>query len=87
MAKSRRRRALPGTGSKPPRKSQVLPNHIRERRVAARLTQQELAEDVGVAAPTLSTWETGKLIPSDAHKVALCKALNCGITELFDWGL
>lgn len=50
-----------------------LEAHLAERRLEAGLTQQELADQVGVNRTTLSNWETGYSAPRlwDAVRVAL----------------
>jgi putative zinc finger/helix-turn-helix YgiT family protein len=44
----------------------ITPEQIREGRKALHLTQEELAERLGVAKETISHWETGGLIQSRA---------------------
>jgi DNA-binding XRE family transcriptional regulator len=43
------------------------------------MTQDELAEKVGVTGPCISFWEAGKTRPRDANLTALCKALKLPI--------
>ena len=38
---------------------------IRELRKKAGLTQQQVAEKMGVQSPTISQWETGRFIPRE----------------------
>ena len=42
----------------------------------ARLSQQELADAVGVARQSISYWENGAQIPTDANLIALRHALG-----------
>lgn len=55
---------------------------IKELRVAAGLTQWQLAEQVGVSQPAVALWETGVNIPSLANVIAMARALSCTIDEL-----
>lgn len=91
---TKRRRGKPAKRSRPKkpvaelarkRRTPAIQNHIREFRLRKNLTQAELAEYLGVSIPTLSTWENHRIAPEDRHKMLLCKALKCNITDLFDW--
>ena len=55
---------------------------IRARRVILRMTQQQVAEQVGVAPLTVGRWESGATSPTvdDLHKLA--EALGCTATDL-----
>jgi putative transcriptional regulator len=61
----------------------IIKTHIKELRARYDLTQDELAEKVGVTRQTLLYLEKGKYNPSLvlAHKVA--KALHSEIDEVF----
>lgn len=48
---------------------------IRAARLAANLTQTELAKKVRVEFPTISRWETGRHPPKPHHAMALIEAL------------
>lgn len=65
----------------------TIPNNIRAWRGKRGLSQQELSIILGVSRVTISYWETGEKSPKDRNKLALCKALNCTISDLFDWGV
>lgn len=54
---------------------------LREARKAARLTQYQLAEKLGVSQPLVCDWENGKESVPDAQKVKLVKVLGRPI----DW--
>ncbi|NLY21582.1 MAG: helix-turn-helix transcriptional regulator [Tissierellia bacterium] len=58
-------------------------SNIREYRIKANLTQEELAEKVGVRRETIGRLENGKYNPSLklAHDIA--KTLNAKIEDLF----
>lgn len=54
---------------------------LRELRVAAGLTQQELAERIGVRLGAISRWEAGRREPSWSNILALCAALGVSCEE------
>lgn len=49
---------------------------IKEERQLNKLTQQELAEQIGVTQDSISLWEKGKRIPDTQYIISLCKILN-----------
>jgi transcriptional regulator with XRE-family HTH domain len=62
--------------------SAYLARNIAAERVRHRWTQAQLAERLGVAASTVSGWETGhRLIGVDAL-VPLCRALGVSLADL-----
>ncbi len=56
---------------------------LRERRVAAGLTQAELAGEAGVSRPQISAIEAGRNTPSVTAALALARALGAPVEELF----
>jgi DNA-binding XRE family transcriptional regulator len=52
-------------------------------RLCAGLTQEELAVQVGTTRQTISALERGKAIPSVSLALALARALDCSVEELF----
>lgn len=44
---------------------------IRENRIKSGLSQEALAKIIGVSVRTVSRWETGIMLPIDAHVVDL----------------
>ena len=56
---------------------------IAARRRLVRLTQQKLAEALGVEKETVSRMESGEIAPTVDRLAALSKALNCAITDFF----
>lgn len=56
---------------------------IARQRRAAGLTQEQLAEKLGVTAKAISKWETGNSLPSPALYEPLCKQLGLTMNELF----
>lgn len=56
---------------------------IKEYRARHNLTQEELAEMVGVVRQTISYIERGEYNPSLVLAVKMCRVLKCRIEELF----
>lgn len=54
------------------------------RRADAGLTEQEMAEKVGVSVSQLSRWRTGKSTPSVRTLYKISMALNCKVSDFFD---
>lgn len=60
----------------PQMSNRTLPQQIRDARTLARLSQQELADRVGVSRQAVSYWENGGQVPTDANLAALRHALG-----------
>ena len=61
----------------------ILKNHLREVRAERKLSQNQLAELVGVSRNTISSIETGQFNPTAKLALVLCIALNKKFEELF----
>ena len=61
---------------------QKIGRFIAEKRRAKNLTQEQLAELLGVSNKTISKWETGKSMPDYSIVELLCRELNITISEL-----
>ena len=46
------------------------------------LTQEQLAEKIGVSNKTVSKWETGKTMPDYSIVELLCQVLHISVAEL-----
>lgn len=57
---------------------------IFKKRKEQNLTQEQLAERLGVSNKTISKWETGKCMPDYAIMEPLCQELNITVAELLD---
>lgn len=57
---------------------------ISKKRKEKNLTQEQLAEKLGVSNKTISKWETGKCMPDYSIVKSLCEELNITIAELMD---
>jgi len=66
-----------------PVRTTSLVNTLRQFRVGAGLTQQLLAEKVGVTRKTINTVENSVFIPSTVLALKLAKALKTDVHSLF----
>lgn len=57
---------------------------ISKKRKEMNLTQEQLAEKLGVSNKTISKWETGKCMPDYSIVKPLCGQLNITVAELMD---
>ena len=72
--------------------NRVIGERIKEARKVKGLSQEKLADKLGVSFQAVSSWETGKFIPDSDHLPALAKALDLSLDALFvdeekDWVL
>lgn len=65
------------------KKELVLKNKLKEVRSKKKLSQQELADMVGVSRNTISSLETGQYEPTAKLAYILCIALDMKFEELF----
>ena len=57
---------------------------ISKKRKEKNLTQEQLAEKLGVSNKTVSKWETGKCMPDYSVVKSLCDELEITVAELMD---
>ena len=57
-------------------------SQIKKTRLEKGLTQQQLADAIGVKQQHIQRWESGKFKPKTDKLVLIAKALNCEITDL-----
>ena len=62
----------------------VTGKFISLRRKQKNLTQEQLAETLGVSNKTVSKWETGKCMPDYSVVKRLCEELEITVAELLD---
>lgn len=62
----------------------AIGNYIAQKRRAQNLTQEQLAEALGVSNKTVSKWENGKCMPDYSVIQKLCGALHVTLAELMD---
>ncbi|MED1093604.1 helix-turn-helix transcriptional regulator [Bacillus paramycoides] len=60
-----------------------MKNHVKIARVKADLTQQQLADVVGITRQTVSLIEKGKYNPSLKLCLQICYAVNAKLNEIF----
>ena len=63
--------------------SLVLKNNLKKVRTEANLSQQQLADMVGVSRNTISSIETGQFCPTAKLALVICIALDKKFEELF----
>ena len=61
----------------------ILRNRLKEARTEKKLSQNQLAEMVGVSRNTISSIETGQFNPTAKLALILCIALDTKFEELF----
>lgn len=61
----------------------ILENTIKVQRARMNLTQEQLAELVGVTRKTINTIENGKFIPSTKLAIKLARVFEVPVEELF----
>lgn len=62
----------------------VTGKFISKKRKEKNLTQEQLAEKLGVSNKTISKWETGKCMPDYGIVKSLCEELEITVAELMD---
>ncbi|MBO5090703.1 MAG: helix-turn-helix transcriptional regulator [Clostridia bacterium] len=63
--------------------SLVLKNNLKKVRTEINLSQQQLADMVGVSRNTISSIETGQFCPTAKLALVICTALDKKFEELF----
>lgn len=60
-----------------------MKNRIRVARAEVRMTQQQLAEAVGVSRQTVNAIESGKFVPSTLLALKIARLFEKSVEELF----
>ena len=63
---------------------QITGKFIAQKRKEKNLTQEQLAEKLGVSNKTVSKWETGKCMPDYSVVQSLCEQLEITVAELMN---
>ncbi|MDE2188186.1 MAG: helix-turn-helix transcriptional regulator [Patescibacteria group bacterium] len=59
-------------------------NSLKEVRLSANLTQEDLAESVGVSRQTIISIEKGKYVPSVSLAIRIARRLKVKVEDLFE---
>ena len=62
----------------------AIGSYIARKRKEQNLTQEQLAQQLGVSNKTVSKWENGKCMPDYSIIQTLCEALHVTLPELMD---
>lgn len=57
---------------------------IKDKRIAANMSQKELAQASNVSRVAITRYETGERVPSIEIAAKIAKALNCKVDDLID---
>jgi putative transcriptional regulator len=60
-----------------------MKNRIRVARAEVRMTQQQLAEAIGVSRPAINAIESGKFVPSTVLALKMANLFEKPVEELF----
>jgi putative transcriptional regulator len=61
-----------------------MKNNVKVQRAIHNLTQQDLAERIGVSRQTINALEAGKYVPSTVLALKLAKLFEKDVTEIFE---
>jgi putative transcriptional regulator len=61
----------------------LIQNRVREMRLARELTQEQLADAVGVSRQSINSIERGRYVPSLPLALLLARAFRCGVDDIF----
>ncbi|RXJ72368.1 transcriptional regulator [Veronia nyctiphanis] len=64
--------------------NEELDNHIAKLRSRTKLSQQELADAIGVSRKTISTIETGRFTPSVVIALKLARHFELPVEKIFE---
>ncbi|MFA5528843.1 MAG: helix-turn-helix transcriptional regulator [Peptostreptococcales bacterium] len=59
-------------------------NEIQKKRIKNGMSQEQLAELLGIDRSTIAKWETGVSFPRGEKLPDLARILNCSIDDLFN---
>lgn len=61
-----------------------MKNTVKVERAKKDMTQQDLAESVGVSRQTINSIESGKYVPSTVLALKICKVFQVKLDEIFE---
>ena len=59
-------------------------NNLQKLRKNKNISQEQLAEELGVSRQAVSKWESGASYPEMDKLVLLCKIFNCNLDDLLN---
>jgi len=62
----------------------IIASPLKRCRIAAGLTQKQLADAIGVPQQHISRWETGERTPTAETLLKISKVLKCTMEELIE---
>jgi putative transcriptional regulator len=65
------------------KRQEVVQNLVAEKRKSVKMTQQQLADSIGVTRQTIIAIEKGNYIPSVLLALKLSKQLACNVERIF----
>ena len=60
-----------------------MKNRIKVARAGQNITQQQLADAVGVSRQTINSIESSKFVPSTVLALKMARIFNCKVEEIF----
>jgi putative transcriptional regulator len=63
--------------------TEVMSNHIKEHRARLNLTQEQLAERVGVTRQTIISIEAGRYVPSSLLALKIARVFERPVEQIF----
>ena len=60
-----------------------MQNSIKVARAQASITQEELAQKIGVSRQTINSIEKNRYVPSTVLALKMAKVFNCDVKDLF----
>ena len=65
--------------------TKTLPKSLREARERANITQDDLAEAIGLTRAAICHWEVGRAVPSGAARILLGQVLGVSVADVDGW--
>ena len=62
---------------------EIMKNNLRVERAIKKLTQQQLAELIGVSRQTINSMESGKYVPSTVLALKISQVFEKAVNEIF----
>lgn len=59
-----------------------ITNHVKQLRLAAGMTQAELATRLGITTPSITKWERGRSNPDMINVFRMTEIFECSVNEI-----